>query len=117
MAVDLTVKLGVLLLVIFLCFRILMPFTNILLWAMVIAIILFPLYRKLGKLFGKRKKLAAVLLAVLALALILIPSYWLVDSLVDGLKRLADSLQGGSFALPLPSETVAEWPQNGERLY
>ncbi len=39
-AVDLTIKLGVLLLVIFLCLRILLPFTNILLWAMVIAIIL-----------------------------------------------------------------------------
>ncbi|MBA7566777.1 putative transport protein YdiK [subsurface metagenome] len=116
-AVDLTIKIGTLLLIIFLCFRILLPFTNILLWAMVIAIIMFPLYTRLGKAFGKRKKLAAVLLAFVALSILLIPSYWLVDSLVVGLKDMADSLQDGSFELPPPSESVAGWPFIGEWLY
>ncbi len=116
-AVDLTIKIGTLLLVIFLCFKILIPFTNILLCAMFIAIILFPLYTRMGKFFGKRKKLAAVILALVALAFLLIPSYWLVDSLVVGLKGLSDSLQDGGFKLPPPSESVAGWPLIGEWLY
>ena len=43
-AVDITLKIGALLLLLTWCFQILRPFFNILLWAMIIAISLFPLY-------------------------------------------------------------------------
>jgi hypothetical protein len=66
--VDLIVKIGVLILLIFFCINILSPFANILLWAMIIAIIVFPLYEKLGGYFGKRKKMASIIITVLALA-------------------------------------------------
>jgi predicted PurR-regulated permease PerM len=116
-AVDLTIKIGTLLLIIFLCFKILMPFISILLWALVIAIILAPLYDRIGKPFGKRKKLAAWLIAIVGLAILLIPSYLLIDSIVVGLRELAESMQDGSIDLPLPSESVAQWPLIGDWVY
>jgi len=116
-AVDLTLKIGTLLLVIFLCFKILMPFISILLWAMIIAIILAPLYNWIGKLLGKRKKLAALLIAIFALAALLLPSIWLVDSLVVGLRELAAGLQEGSINLPPPPESVEHIPLIGDWLY
>ena len=116
-AIDLMVKIGLLLLVIFFCFKILQPFVHILLWAMIIAIILFPLYEKLGSYFGNRKKLASVIIIILVLAVLLIPSYWLVSSLVDGLRELGESLREGSFQIPPPKKEIAEWPLIGNWLY
>jgi predicted PurR-regulated permease PerM len=116
-AVDLTLKIGTLLLIIFLCFRILLPFVSILLWAAIIAIILEPLYSFLGSRFGRRKKLAAVIIAAVFLTILLLPSYWLVDSIIGGLRQLAGSLQNESLDLPPPSETVASWPLIGEWVY
>jgi len=116
-AVDLTLKIGTLLLVIFLCFKILMPFISILLWAMIIAIILAPLYDWIGKPLGKRKKLAALLIAIFALAALLLPSIWLVDSLIVGLRELAASLQEGSIDLPPPPESIEHIPFIGNWLY
>ena len=116
-AVDLTIKIGTLLLIIFLCFKILTPFITVLLWAMVIAIILAPLYDGIGKPFGKRKKLAAIVIGILGLAFLLVPSYLLIDSLVVGLRELGDSLKDGNIDLPPPSESVAQLPLIGDWLY
>ena len=116
-AVDLTLKIGLLLLVIFFCFKILLPFVNILLWAMIIAIIIFPMYEKLGKNFGKRKKIASIIITAVILAILLIPSYWLVSSLVIGIRELGGSLGDGSFQIPPPAQEVAEWPLIGNWLY
>ena len=115
--VDLVVKIGILLIVIFFCFKILAPFVNILLWAMIIAIIMFPLYEKLGGYFGRRKKMASVILVSLVLGVLLVPSYWLISSLVDGVRELGESLHDGSFKIPPPSQGVAEWPLVGNWLY
>lgn len=116
-AVDLIVKIGVLVILIFFCINILSPFINILLWAMIIAIIVFPLYEKLGHYFGKRKKIASLLITILALAILLVPSYWLLASLVDGLARLGADINDGIFEIPPPSEQVATWPLIGDWLY
>jgi predicted PurR-regulated permease PerM len=116
-AVDLIVKIGVLLVLIFFCINILSPFVNILLWAMIIAIIVFPLYEKLGGYFGKRKKMASLIITILALAILLVPSYWLLSSLVDGLAQLGADISDGSFEIPPPSQQVSEWPLIGNWLY
>ena len=116
-AVDLTIKIGVLLLMIFFCFRILLPFVNILLWAMIIAIIFYPVYIRLAGFFRNKNKLAAIILTLFGLAVLLIPSYWLVDSLVDGLKSLAEGFIDGKISIPPPTESVADWPLIGSWLY
>ncbi len=115
--IDLIVKVGMLALLIFFCLNIISPFVNILLWAIIIAIIVFPLYERLGRYFGKRKKMASLLITIVALAILLIPSYWLLASLVDGLAQLGADIQDGSFEIPPPSQQVREWPFIGNWLY
>ena len=84
---------------------------------MIIAIIFYPLYEKLGRYFGKRKKMASLLITITALAILLVPSYWLLASLVDGLAHLGTDLKDGIFEIPPPSEQVLEWPIIGNWLY
>ncbi len=116
-AVDLIVKIGVLLVLIFFCLRILSPFVHILLWAIIIAIIVYPLYEKMGRYFGKRKKMASLMITVLVLAILLVPSFWLLSSLVDGLSHLGADFSDGTFDIPPPSTQVAEWPIIGNWIY
>ena len=44
-AIDITIKLGLLLLIIGWCFSILRPFVNMVIWAIIIAVTIYPLYK------------------------------------------------------------------------
>lgn len=116
-AIDLILKVGILFLVLFLCFKILKPFLGLLLWGLIIAIILFPVFQRLRGLLGERKKLSSILLTLVALSILVLPSIWLVNQLVDGVKFLADHFQSGDLYIPPPSESVADWPVIGDWLY
>jgi predicted PurR-regulated permease PerM len=116
-AIDLILKVGTLFLVIFLCFKILKPFLGMLLWGLILAIILFPLFQRLRSLLGKRNKLSSILLTVAALSILVLPSIWLVNQLVEGVKFLAGNIQAGDLNIPPPSESVADWPLIGGWLY
>lgn len=116
-AVELILKIGALFLVIFLCFRIIKPFLSILLWGLIIAIIVFPLFQKMNQWFGKRYKLSSLMITLVALSLLVLPSIWLVNQLVDGVKFLADQFGGGNLIIPQPSRTVEEWPLIGPWLF
>jgi predicted PurR-regulated permease PerM len=116
-SVEITIRLLFLFLLIAWCLKILLPFTTIILWAVIIAVSIEPLYNwLLGKLGGKPSR-AAVVLVVAFLIVIIIPSYFIVNALVSHMGELRDSFQGGTFHIPPPNEQVADWPLIGDRLY
>jgi len=117
LVIDILLRVGALALVIFLCFRILKPFLGMLLWGLIIAIILFPLFKRINGWVGGRNKITSVLLVVVLLSVLVLPSIWLVNQLVDGARFLADAFQGGNIHIPQPSENVADWPVIGPWLY
>ena len=116
-AIDLILKLGALFLLVFLCFRIMKPFLSILIWGLIIAIILFPLFERINQWLGSRNRLSSLLLTLFFLALLVMPSIWLVNQLIDGIKFLADNFQEGYLQIPVPPEDVADWPLIGNWLY
>lgn len=116
-AIDLILKVGVLFLLVFLCFKILKPFLGMLLWGLIIAIILFPVFQRLRGWLGSRNKLSSIILTLVALSILVLPSIWLVNQLVDGVKFLAGNIQAGDLHIPAPSESVADWPLIGNWLY
>ena len=115
--IDLILKVGALFLVVFLCFKILKPFLGMLLWGLIIAIILFPVYFRLRGWLGKRNKLSSIILTIVALSILTLPSIWLVNQLVEGIKLLAGNFQTGDLHITPPSESVADWPVIGNWLY
>ncbi len=116
-AIDLILKVGILFLVVFLCFKILKPFLGMLLWGLIIAIILFPVYFRLRGWLGKRNKLSSIILTIVALSILILPSIWLVNQLVEGVKFLAGNFQAGDLHIPPPTASVADWPVIGNWLY
>jgi predicted PurR-regulated permease PerM len=116
-AIAAALKIGFVGLLVVLSYLILKPFLFVIMWGIIIAVGIYPLFKKLSTLLGNRKKLAAAIITLFALALLIVPSYFLMGSAIGGIKNLATELEAGTFTIPPPSEDVAEWPLIGKPVY
>jgi len=98
-------------------FEIIKPFILPVLWGIIISVALYPMFKKLAKLFGGREKLASSLITILALSLLIIPSVLFVESTISGIQNLASQMGNGDIQIPLPDKSVSEWPLIGGKIY
>lgn len=117
LAIDLLIKLGVLMLLLIWCFYIIRPFISIVFWALIIAVTLLPFFNTLAKKLGNRKKLAATIISILLLSVILVPSAIFTDSLVAGIQKMNKDLDEERFVVPPPPDDVAGWPVIGSTVH
>ena len=114
---DITIHVGIVLLLLFWCFRIAQPFIQIFVWGIIIAVAIFPGYRWVDVALGGRKKLSAVLVTLLLLIIIIIPCLMFASSLVETAQKLSSSLSEGSLRIPEPPEKIKSWPAIGQMLH
>ncbi len=115
--INLTIKLGVLLLLFFWCFNIVQPFITPVVWAVVIAVSLYPLYQMMLPKFKGKRGLTGTFFTLVALAMLLTPVVMFSGSLIDGVQGLSQSIEEGTLKVPAPSDGVKEWPVIGEKVY
>ncbi|OUS25562.1 AI-2E family transporter [Thalassotalea sp. 42_200_T64] len=99
------------------CIDILKPFIMPMAWGAILAIALFPFYKKLVKWCGNRKGLAAGVFAIIGISILVIPTYKFSASTIDSVSQLSTGLQEGTLNIPEPAESVKEWPLIGEKIY
>jgi predicted PurR-regulated permease PerM len=116
-ALEVTIHVGLVVLLLFWCFRIAQPFIQIFVWGIIIAIAIFPGYRWLSSALGGRNNLAAILVTLLLLIILIVPSLMFAGSFVETAQKLSASLSEGSMNIPAPSEKIKSWPAIGETLY
>ena len=110
-------QIGALLVLLFWCFNIVKPFLGIVIWAVIIAVAVYPLHVSLAARLGGREKLSAAILVLIGLSIILVPTWILGESTFGGLKSLGQNLRAGDLTIPPPDPGVAEWPVIGEKTY
>jgi len=110
-------QIGALLVLLFWCFNIVKPFIGIVVWAVIIAVAVYPLHVSLAARLGGREKTAAVIFVLIGLAIILLPTVLLGESTFGGLKTLGQDLRSGTLNVRPPNPGVAEWPVIGEKTY
>ena len=115
--ISASLRIGFVGLLIILSYLILKPFLVVIMWGIIIAVGIYPLFKKFALLLGNRRKLASIIITIFALAVLLIPSFLLMESTVAGVQNLAVELEKGTFNVPTPPETVASWPVIGGPLY
>ena len=115
-AMEATIRIGLVLVLLGWCFSIIRPFVGPVAWAMIIAVAVHPAYAGLRNRIGGRSKSAAGLLAVAGLVLLLVPAWMLGGTVFEGAQALVDSLQEGRVAIPPLPESVAGWPIVGARI-
>jgi predicted PurR-regulated permease PerM len=111
------IQIGAVLVLLLWCYKIIAPFINIVIWGLIISVALYPLHVRLTAKVRGSEKLSAALLVVAGLAVLLVPMWLLADSTIGGLKHIATDLNDGSVSIPAPSDSVADWPLVGERVY
>ena len=109
-ALEATIKIGVVALLVIWCFEIVKPFIIPILWGIIIAVAIFPLYRKLRSLVGERAGIAATIMTAALLLLMVGPVVLLISIMADNVQVLAQQLRDGSLTIPPPPSGVKTWP-------
>ncbi len=115
--IEVAIRLALTFLVVVLCYEIIKPFIIIVVWGIIIAVAIFPLYSKLSLALGGRDKLAATLYTLFALSLLIAPSILITSSLVETSTHLAKGIHEGTLTVPPPAQSVSEWPLIGDKVY
>jgi predicted PurR-regulated permease PerM len=93
------------------------PFLTIIVWSIIIAVALYPIFDWLSaKLYGHRA-LGAIAITVFTFFVMLGPATWLALSLAETVRTLLAQLGDGTLAIPPPAEAVKAWPLIGEKIY
>ena len=115
-AVEAAIRIAVIAGIIWWCLRIISPFVAPVLWAVIFAVALFPVFSWLKSKMGGRGGLAATVLTLVALALLIVPIVMLSTSMIGSVQTMTQGIQDGTLEVPAPPEGVAEWPVVGEKL-
>jgi len=116
-AIDIFIRLGFLALLIAWCFQLIYPFSGVILWGIILALALAPLYNTINRKLGDKPKLSTSIIILLGLLIVIIPSWLFLESTIDGVKEFNTRLENGSLTIPPPSESVADWPLIGEKTF
>ena len=116
-ALEATIQIGLVVLLLYWCFKIGQPFIQIIVWGIIIAVAIHPSYDRLKSALGGRGRLVATLITLLALIVLLVPTYMLSESLIETAQEYSVQLDAGTLRVPPPSESVRSWPVIGEPLY
>ena len=114
---DVLIRAGLILALALLCYRIFAPFLVLMVWALILAVALYPLHLAVARRMGGRQGLAATSITVLAVALIVVPSAVLLNSLGDSVHQLISDVQQGTLQIPPPRPVVAKLPLVGDQVY
>ncbi|MCW8851594.1 MAG: AI-2E family transporter [Gammaproteobacteria bacterium] len=115
--IEAAVRLGLLLLLATWCFKIIMPFIVPVVWGVIIAVAIFPLFLKLKSALGDKNKLAATVYTLLALALLITPTVMISNSVIDTSALITERYESGTLKIPPPSDRVQDWPLIGEKTH
>lgn len=115
--IETLIRVGLVLLLMWWCFMIMLPFLIPVVWGVIIAVAIFPLFTKLQAVFGGSAKSAAIFYSLLALALLITPTVMISGSFVDTTQALLKGLDEGTLLIPPPNVNVKEWPLIGGSVY
>jgi predicted PurR-regulated permease PerM len=100
-----------------LCYRVFAPFLTLMVWALILAVALYPLHQLLARRIGGKQGRASTLLVVGSVLVIIIPTALLLNSLGDSVRHLVEDVQNGTLKIPPPKESVDKWPVVGHKLH
>ena len=97
---DAALQIGLVALLVYACSRIILPFTGILLWSVILAVMLYPLHQRLVVRVGNRW--SALLIGLVGVAVMLVPMVMVVTSLGSSISCVCLGL-----ARPQPDRAAA----------
>jgi predicted PurR-regulated permease PerM len=114
---DVLIRAGLILAMTVLCYQVFSPFLHLMVWALILAVTLYPLHQFLASKIGGKQGLAAILVVVVCVVLLVAPTAMLASSLGDSVRQLVNDVQDNSLKIPAPRPGVEAWPVVGKKLH
>jgi len=114
---DVLIRFGLILAMIVLCYQIFSPFLTLMIWAVILAVTLYPMHQALANRMGGKQGRSATLLVVVGIVLLVAPSGVLLSSLGDSIQTLVSDVQNNTLQIPAPRPGVEDWPLVGKKLH
>jgi predicted PurR-regulated permease PerM len=114
--IDVYIRFTLVIVLAVLCYQVFSPFLALMVWAMILAITLYPAQQTLARRLGGRQGLAAIVLVLAGTVLIVAPTGVLLLSLGDSIHQLIGGVRDNTLQVPAPPASVAGWPVIGEKV-
>lgn len=115
--VQISIRIALVALTIYTCAAIVAPFAALVLWALILAVTLYPVHARLARRMAGKQGRAALIIVLLGIFLIAVPATLLGMSFADHVTAIFEAYRKGTLAVPEPPPSVESWPIIGERLY
>ena len=116
-AIEVTIRLGLVLLLLMWGFQIVSPFLHPISWGAILAIALLPVFDKAVAALGGKRGLVGTGFILISIVLVIVPTSMLVSGSIDSVSELAKEWKAGEIRIPVPPERVQDWPLIGDKLY
>ncbi len=116
-SMEVFVRLGLVVALVTWCFQIIEPFVSTIIWGMIIAVALHPLFAWLLAKTGWSHGRTATLLTLLLVALLIAPAVEFSRAMLENATELAGNIEDRSLQIPPAPASVKEWPLIGEKVY
>lgn len=116
-AVEITLRLALLYLLLYWCYGIIKPFMEFFVWSIIFAVALYPPFNWLSSKLGGRKILASILVICAMMILFLLPVILFASSLYEGITFLKAQYETNGSLLPSASGQIASLPMVGPIIY
>ena len=114
---DVLIRAGLIAAMVVLCYQVFSPFLHLTVWAIILAVALYPLHQAIAGRIGGRQGASSTLIVVLGALLILAPTAVLMGLLGDSVQHLIHGVRDNTLQVPPPPAGVADWPIVGERIH
>jgi len=114
---DVLIRAGLIFVLAALCYQVFAPFLTLMVWALTLAVALYPVQEFVAARLGGKQGLSATLIVILGIMLVVVPTAVLMSSLGDSVHQLINDVQSDALEIPAPPDSVAGWPVVGEKVH
>lgn len=114
---DVLIRLGLILGMVVLCYRVFAPFLDLMIWALILAVTVYPLHQGISRRVRGRDGLASAIVVLFGVLLILAPTAVLMSSLADSVSGLVADVQSNSLRIPPPRPGLEKIPIVGRQAH
>jgi predicted PurR-regulated permease PerM len=114
---DILIRVGLIAMLVVTSVKIFSPFMGIMLWALILAVTLYPLHQKLANKLGGKQGRAATLMVLCGVLLIGGPTVILGSSAADFVNKTHTAFENNTITIKAPPPSVAEWPVVGSKIH
>jgi len=114
---DVLIRAGLIAVLAALCYVVFAPFLTLMVWALILAVTLYPLHRALARRIGGKQGLAATIVVIAGVLLVIIPTALLMNSFGSSIHDFVSAVQHNTLQIPAPREGIRDWPIVGKRVY